>query len=307
MTTRVHAGVDGGGTKTAVVLVDDTGVELARFNGPTSNAAVIGHDQAGAVLRGAILGAVEAAGGDITLAHIWCGLSGSDRPEDHRLLRPFICDLCPDIRMTNDAELVLGALVQAVGVAVVSGTGSIAVGRNAAGLYGRAGGWGQIMGDEGSGYDIGRRLLDAFAREADGRGPVSSCTARLNSQFSLQNPHQIITWVYDKSTSKSDIAALASIVIEEAADGDDVARQILANAAIELAQTVTALARRLGFQHHLPLALTGGMLVRNESYRVGFVECLSTTWSSLDTHVVEDPALTAAQSLASAHHSGVPA
>lgn len=298
MTTVLYAGVDGGGTKTTVVLVDASGIERARITRSTSNVAVVGHDAAGKVLRSAMEAARALADDGATITGAWFGLSGSDRPEDQRRLRPYIEDLVPDIRMTNDAELILGALPGAVGVAIVSGTGSIAVGRNVAGERARSGGWGQIIGDEGSGYDLARRMFDAFAREVDGRGPATSLTARLREYLSLTEPHQLIAYVYRPETSKADIAGLSNIVIKEADRGDPVAVEIVTASATQLAETAAAAARALQFTERLPLALTGGLLVNIERFRGVVLEALGEEWPEIDCQIVTDPALTAAQSLA---------
>lgn len=298
MTRSLFAGIDGGGTKTVVVLVDETGVEVSRVQTTTSNAAVVGHDAAGNVLRAALHEALREVDGKTKISAGWFGLSGSDRPEDHLRLRPFVQDLVIDAYMTNDAELVLGALPDSVGVAIVSGTGSIAFGRNADGNRARAGGWGQIIGDEGSGYDFARRMFDAYARDVDGRGPKTALTARLIWRLSLTEPHQLISYVYNSDTSKAEIAKLSHIVVEEADAGDAVAREIIAASARELAITASAVARRLGFQTTLPLALTGSMLVLVDRFRNLVLDDLRTNWPALDHRNVLDPALTAAQSLA---------
>jgi N-acetylglucosamine kinase-like BadF-type ATPase len=304
MTRAIYAGIDGGGTKTAFVIVDEEGHPVVRHQATTSNAAVVGHDRAGATLRDGLQAAIAQAGADAELHGAWFGLSGSDRPEDQAKLLPYVEDLTPAVRMSNDAELVLGALDGSVGIAVVSGTGSIAYGRNASGERARSGGWGQIIGDEGSGYDIARRLLDSYAREIDGRGPASSCTSRLMSHLDLREPFQIISWVYAGGTSKGDIAALSSLVVEEAAAGDGVARQIILESARELAVTVGAAARRLGFAGSLPVALTGGMLLHIDSFRESMLDRLREEWPQLDVQLVSDPALTAAQSLARSAREG---
>jgi len=298
MTNVLYAGVDGGGTKTTVVLVDASGTERARITSSTSNVAVIGHDHAGKVLRSSMEAAREQAGNGARIAGAWLGLSGSDRPEDQRRLRPFVDDLAPTIRMTNDAELILGALPDSIGVAIVSGTGSIAFGRNAAGERVRSGGWGQIIGDEGSGYDLARRMLEAFAREVDGRGPVTSLTARLSEHLSLSEPHQLIAYVYGPGTSKGDIAGLSNIVVEEAERGDLVAVEIVTESAGQLAETAAAAARALQFKERLPLALTGGLLVHVDRFRAVVIESLGQEWREIESYFVTDPALTAAQSLA---------
>lgn len=298
MTAALFAGIDGGGTRTVIVLVDETGAERARIQGTTSNAAIIGHEAAGKVLRSALEAAMRHVGDGESIAEAWFGLSGSDRPEDYARLRPFVDDLAPAIRMTNDAELVLGALPRSVGIAIVSGTGSIAVGRNARGDRVRSGGWGQLIGDEGSGYDIARRMLESFARDVDGRGPATSLTARLADHLALNEPHQLIGFVYRPETSKGDIAKLSRLVVAEAARGDQVALDILTTSAGELAETAAAAARRLGFEGRLPVALTGGLLVNVDRFRGVVIEALGREWPEIDCHIVTDPALAAGQSLA---------
>jgi N-acetylglucosamine kinase-like BadF-type ATPase len=207
--------------------------------------------------------------------------------------------------MTNDAELALGALPDSVGLAVVSGTGSIAFGRNAAGQRVRAGGWGQIIGDEGSGYDLARRMFDAFAAEADGRGPSTSLTGRLNAELGLNEPHQLIAFVYSPQTSKGDLASLSRLVVEEADAGDTIALETIASSANQLVQTASAAARRLGFVSSLPLALTGGMLVHIDRFRNQVVDGLRKEWPGLNYTIVDDPALTAARSVARAYNTRV--
>ncbi len=294
----LFAGVDGGGTKTSVVLVDGMGVERTRVETTTSNAAVVGHEEAGTVLRAAIEQARRQVGEEVRIAAAWFGLSGGDRPEDHTRLRPFVHSLAPVIRMTNDAELILGALPNSVGVAIVSGTGSIAIGHNANGNRARAGGWGQIIGDEGSGYDLAQRMFDAFARDIDGRGPATTLTTRLCDHLSLDEPHQLIAHVYRRDTSKGDVAALSRIVVDAADGGDPVAIDIITASAGQLAQTAAAVARRLGFEERLPLALTGGLLINVDRFRGVVVDTLRSEWPDIDSRIVTDPALTAAQSLA---------
>lgn len=308
MTGIVHVAVDGGGSKTAMVAVDKTGAVVARHETSTSNAAVIGHDAAGATLRAGLESVLSTLPGVTEFASGWFGLSGSDRPEDHVRLRPFVEPLVRSVRMTNDAELVLGALTGGIGVAAVSGTGSIAFGRNASGERARAGGWGHVFGDEGSGYDLSRRMLDAFARSVDGRGPETVLVERLMAHLNLAEPFQLIAWVYNPATTKRDLAALSTMVVEAAGDGDDVARNIIQLSAIELAIDIDAVGRRLGFTASLPLACTGGNLVHVEAFRKHVLSWLGERWRDIDLHLVIDPALPAAQSLvATPSPTGVPA
>jgi N-acetylglucosamine kinase-like BadF-type ATPase len=202
------------------------------------------------------------------------------------------------IRFTNDAELALGALPESCGVAIVSGTGSIAFGRNAAGTRVRAGGWGQVIGDEGSGYDLARRMFAAYAAEVDGRGPATSLTRRLTEHWSLAEPHQLIARVYAPAMTKGEIASVGRLVLEEATAGDGVAKAIVDDATRELAECAAAVARRLGFTAALPVALTGSLLIHAEPFRTALLDRLRTTWPRLSWQVVDDPALTAARFLA---------
>src|SRR5699024_6038837 len=113
------------------------------------------------------------------------------------------------------AELAMGALPNRVGVALVSGTGSIALGCNAAGERHRTSGWGHVFGDFGSGYDVARKALYHFSAYIDGYGPATSLVQRLTDYWNLPEPYSIINRVYDPATTKGDIAKLSRIVVEE--------------------------------------------------------------------------------------------
>lgn len=301
MTTPLFAGIDGGGTKTAIVIVDAEGNEVTRGQSTTSNAAVVGHERAAEVLRTLIESTVGSIGAVLPITAVWCGLSGSDRPEDHRHLRPSLELLTTDLRMTNDAELALGGLPDQVGIAIVSGTGSITFGQNADGKKARAGGWGHIFSDEGSGYDIARQALRAFAAQTDGIGIPSTVTPRLMAHYQLQDPFTIINRIYDPQTTKGDIASLSRIVVDEASKGDEVALRILDRTAEDLARFADAVARRLKLRNELSLALVGGMLIHVAPFRERVLSNLSKSWTIHSVELVADPALTAARSLAAAY------
>ena len=298
MSTAFFAGIDGGGTKTAMVLVDEHGNELARKETTTSNAAVIGHDRAIAVLRELIESTSTGAALELPLTGLWCGLSGSDRPEDHIKLRPGLDGMAEELTLSNDAELAIGALPNRVGVAMVSGTGSIAFGRNAAGERKRASGWGHVFGDYGSGYDVARKGLQAYSAMIDGYGAETSLVARLTAHFDLKDPYSIITNIYDPATTKGDIARLSRIVADEAAKGDAVSQRILEDVAADLATYADAVARKLNLDHKIDLALVGGMLTHVEAFRNHVLDDLSKNWEIGKVTMVTDPALTAAQYIA---------
>lgn len=299
--TSLYVGIDGGGTKTTLVAVDESGAEIARCHTSTSNAAVIGHDAAAATLARALVELAQQCGGQPPFTAAWFGLSGSDRPGDHRRLLPALEPLATSIRMTNDAELALGGLPDGIGMAMVAGTGSIAFGRNRAGKRARAGGWGHLFSDEGSGYDLTIRMLRAFAAEADGRGPATSLTQRLLDHFGLTEPHEIIAHVYASTMTKGALAGLSTLVIEEAETGDLLANDILDHAASALAELGVTAARNLSMLEQLSLALTGGLLIHNPTYRARVLARLGQQAAINTVEVVRDPALTAAKALARSH------
>lgn len=301
----MFAGIDGGGTKTLVVIVDESGQERARVRSGTSNAAIIGHQTAASVLRLALIQASSEADASLPLAGAWFGLSGSDRPEDHHQLQPALADLVRFIHFTNDAELLLAGLPDRVGVALVAGTGSIAFGVNRESRRERAGGWGHIFSDEGSGYDIARKMLKAFALEADGRGPATSLSKRLTDRFELADPHQIIAHIYAPTTTKGDLAALSRIVAEEAEAGDEVASGIMNSTAADMADLAHTVATRLGFTNELNLAVTGGLFIHLAMFRHQVLKALGRSWSIRSPTIVTDPALTAARALASSHETSI--
>src|SRR5439155_26556427 len=134
--------------------------------------------------------------------------------------------------VVNDAlvALVAGAGAGA-GVVIVAGTGSIAYGHDGSGHAARAGGWGYLLGDEGSGFWIGRRALAAVVRQADGRGPVTQLTGLILDRMGITRPGDLIHETYYRDLKRQAIAALAPLVQQAHAAGDAVADHILQRAA----------------------------------------------------------------------------
>jgi N-acetylglucosamine kinase-like BadF-type ATPase len=298
--SHLAVGVDGGGSKTLAVVVDQDGRELGRATAGSSNYTAVGVEQAAAAVTAAVAEAVRIAGGQMPIRALWAGLSGIDRPGAREQFMPLIQPLACEIRLTNDAELVFGALEGGIGVVLIAGTGSIALGRDANGNTARAGGWGHLMGDEGSGYDIGRRGLMAAARAADGRGPGTALLEALMRHFEVDRPLDMIAPAY-RSTEKAAIASLASIVFECAQVGDQVAAAIITAAASELAHAAIAAGSQLGLDNEpMPLALAGGLMIGHPSFRNEVVRVIRAARPVGQVSVVDDPALRAAQGLVGA-------
>jgi N-acetylglucosamine kinase-like BadF-type ATPase len=237
-------GIDAGGTKTVCLLADERGLIVSEGRGPGANLHASGELEVEKVLHEVM----ESAIGDRMIgegvdarplepAAICLGVAGVDRFDEERTVRAIMRRLGHKSRVlvVNDAliALVAGAC-DAPGVVIIAGTGSIAYGRNARDEAARAGGWGHMIGDEGSGYWIGREALAAVMRAGDGRGPVTQLTDDVLAHFDVKGVSRLPRIVYDRESPRTAVAALGPIVNRAAAEGDAVATRILERAAEEL-------------------------------------------------------------------------
>ena len=254
-------GIDAGGTKTVCLLADERGEIIAQSRGGGANLQAHGELEVEKVLHRVM----EAAMGDreIRPSAICLGIAGVDRPQDAEAIRGIMRRIGSKARtlVVNDAliALVAGAGDRA-GVVIIAGTGSIAYGRDAEGRAARAGGWGYLLGDEGSGFWIGRRALSAIVRAADGRGPATDLTDRVMARLRLARPSDLIRETYYRDLKRGAIAGLADVVEEARSAGDAVASDILAQAARELIAAATSVVNRLGMRGDVfPTILAGGI------------------------------------------------
>jgi N-acetylglucosamine kinase-like BadF-type ATPase len=239
-------GIDAGGTKTVCLLADERGVILSAGRGPGANLHAAGELGVEKVLHEVMESALGERG--ITPAAICLGIAGVDREDEMKTVRAIMRRIGQKSRVlvVNDAliALVTGAR-DAPGVVIIAGTGSIVYGRNGGGEAARAGGWGHIIGDEGSGYWIGRETLAAVMRAADGRGPQTHLTGDILSHFDVADVSRLPRIVYDRELPRVSVAALGPIVQKVAANGDAVATRILERAAEELVLGANSVATRL--------------------------------------------------------------
>jgi N-acetylglucosamine kinase-like BadF-type ATPase len=290
-----YLGIDGGGSKTIAVIVDEHGSEVGRGAAAGGNHHAAGLERAVKQIQRALQQAQTNAGGASPIAGAWIGLAGMDNPADRTLLLPQLQPLATHIRLTNDAELLLSALPGAVGVTLIAGTGAIALGSDTHSNSVRANGWGHLIGDEGSGYAIGQAALRAATRAADGRGPATTLLTRIAEIWELSGPEDIITYVY-ANPDKATIARLAPLVFDAWRSGDAVAGRIIRQAAGELAASVLAVAKTLDLPHALPLACGGALLTQAEDYRKLVFARLWRT-RPIAPVVVTEPALAAARAM----------
>src|SRR3954465_5025996 len=228
-------GIDAGGTKTVCLLADEHGAVLAAGRGPGANLHTAGEFEVEKVLHEAM----EAAIGDrsIVPAAICLGIAGVDREDEMRTVRAIMRRIGYKSRVlvVNDAliGLVAGARDEP-GIAVNAGTGWIVYGRNASFEAARAGGWGHMIGDEGSGYWIGREALAAVMRAEDGRGPATALTGAMLEHFEIADVSRLPRIVYDRQSPRVAVAALGPIVERAADEGAAVAVRVLGARAAEL-------------------------------------------------------------------------
>jgi N-acetylglucosamine kinase-like BadF-type ATPase len=254
-------GIDAGGTKTVCQLADEHANVLAETRGSGANLQASGELEIEKVLHEVIDGALASA--TARPAAICLGMAGVDRPRDADVVRGILLRIGHRSQpfVVNDALIALEAGVPGgAGVVVVAGTGSIAYGRDAGGRAARAGGWGYVLGDEGSGYWIGRSALRAVLREADRRGPATQLTGLLLDYYGVARPQDLIAQVYHGTLRPSAIASLAQCVRAAFTGGDGVAIGILRSAADQLESSGMSVAKRLDLVGmEFPFVLSGGM------------------------------------------------
>ncbi|HHM24361.1 MAG TPA: hypothetical protein ENJ23_04890 [Bacteroidetes bacterium] len=284
-------GVDGGGTKSLAVLARETGEVVATFQKGPANFQQIG--EAGLQsLAEEILQEAERSGGirrdEIVLFVL--GLAGVGRRDDHRRAEEALSrvNFSGRILLTTDAYIALmGAFESRPGIIVIAGTGSICFGLDEEGELYRSGGWGYLLGDEGSGYFIGHQAILAALKDFDGRGEKTILRPRIESHFDLTSIEDIVPRVYAKENSigKEEIAGLAPLVFECAADGDDVAEQIVELAGKELARMVHAVGKRMKkLGEPLEVAYVGSVFKQKHVLLPVMKVFLSDHYSELDIH-----------------------
>ncbi len=254
-------GIDAGGTKTVCYLADETGAVLGESRRGGANLQAVGELQVEKILHEVMEEAIGER--EISPAAICLGIAGVDRADDLAVVRAIMRRIGYKARVlvVNDALVALEAGAPGEpGVVIISGTGSIAYGRNAAGEAARSGGWGYVLGDEGSGYWIGRAALRAVLRESDRRGPATALTPMLLHHFDTPHAQGLIHEVYHSNLKPPAIGALAQCVQTAFGQGDAVAIGILRAAADELEGAGLSVARRLDLVGRpFPFILAGGI------------------------------------------------
>ncbi|MHC5738279.1 N-acetylglucosamine kinase [Nostoc sp.] len=250
-------GIDGGGSKTVCVLMDDSCQVLGRGEAGPSNYQSIGIEATLQSIQSAIHNAVEETiiKNTVNIEAICLGLAGVGRAADIEVVKGLVQELQnnkslpinwalqpANIVICNDALIALvGGIGQPVGIVVAAGTGSIAFGRNHQGHTKRVGGWGYILGDEGSAYKIAVSGMNAALKYYDGREILTTLVEAFKQHLDLENIEDLIELIYRREWGVKHVAALAPIVDLAAASGDIVANTIIDDAVKELMKATSTI------------------------------------------------------------------
>jgi N-acetylglucosamine kinase-like BadF-type ATPase len=276
-------GVDGGGTKTVawVAPLDDptNAVVLGRGTSGPGNPRAAGFESAQRHIAEAVASALAEAGRSPAPVCAACfGLSGAGRESEQTRIATWAMEqagIALQVRVTGDAEPILAtASADHWGIALIGGTGSLAWGRNREGVVARSGGWGYLIGDEGSAYSLAVAALRAAMQSSDGRRPPTRMLDALQQHLGVDSPSALIECVYDEQMTRDRLAGCAQAVFSVA--DDPAAAALIARAADDLASMVAALARQLQLPPRgYPLAIAGSLLLNQASLRQQMLDQLA--------------------------------
>ncbi len=246
-------GLDIGGTKTHGVRFED-GVAVANETAGSSNVQNVTREEAASHLADLF---ARIGGGHV--GQVYAGAGGIDTDEDAAALAALIAPHVPGARITvvHDSRLLLAAGGTSTGVAVIGGTGSAAWGKNAAGTEARAGGWGYLLGDEGSGYWLGREAVRHSLRRMNQGLKQDELTAALLTACGLDHPNKLIAYFHSAATGRRFWAQQARLVVEAAAAGHAASAALVEQAGRDLASLAEQTIRQLGIDG--PVVLGGGL------------------------------------------------
>jgi N-acetylglucosamine kinase-like BadF-type ATPase len=258
-------GFDGGGTKTDCVLLDANGNVIGEGRGGPANPLRSGYDSAFSSLREAAAGAIALGGiRPAEIAGVCAGLAGAGRRSVARRMMVFLSEEFPAAltQVATDYEVALETAVgSAPGVVLIAGTGSVAYGRNAAGETARAGGYGPLLGDEGSAFEIGRRAVAAVAHSRDMDAPVTVMAEMISAALDCPDWDDLMLRIMK---NPDDVFPKLFPVVADAANAEDsAAKEIMFASAIGLGNLAMIVIRRLGMKgQQFPLVKCGGVFGR---------------------------------------------
>ena len=289
-----NIGMDGGGTKTrCVVTLNDNSVHF-KTTGRGTNFLVQGIDTTCENILNIIdecCNALKISYSDID--KILLGTAGAGRKADAEKLENAFYNYCKrkqieikNFMVESDAEIALeGALSGKPGCVLIAGTGSIIYGKDGEGNIFRSGGFGKIIGDEGSGYSIGRKALQVLSKYYDGRSKFTALISLIKTNHNISSPDELIREVYENNFN---IASIAPSVIQAADNGDDAALKIIDEESDELILLVSSMLEKMNTQK-TRLCLLGSLIENANFYSRLLKEKISQRLKGIELHTPEHP------------------
>lgn len=269
-------GIDGGGSKTRAAICNETGQVRAIVVGESSNPLSRSWGDVEATLRQLIEAVrIKAGAKEEEVAGLFIGLGGADRPQiKERIQHAFVEEWGERLLIDNDviAALYAGTWGQP-GVVLLAGTGSIACAFSKEGARHRVGGWGYLVGDEGSGFDLGKKAAIAVLREYDGRGEPTVLTRLFMDHYGVERPDELINLIYGGSNPRMELAKTSQLVEQAATLGDPVANALIMQAVGDLLELADACLKKV--QEPVPVVLAGGLLTAGTILREQLVASAS--------------------------------
>lgn len=264
-----YFGIDGGGTKSRITLSTDKGLIIKSIEGDSTNPFAVGFDKACTNATKLIVTALEAAGRKKEDQVFGCiGSAGLGRVNDIAHFEEKLKSLLPYVHtfITNDARILLeGALDGNDGMILISGTGSVCMGKTKGQII-KTGGFGWRLGDEGSGWWLSKEAIKRCLKSKEKRDLKTDMTEDLISFFHMNNVFSFISYINDDKTEKGIVAKASSIVLAHAEKKDPLAQSIVEEGAEELFALVETTYKKIGMGNK-KLVLYGGVMENNHYYR----------------------------------------
>ncbi|MEX6585606.1 N-acetylglucosamine kinase [Paraclostridium bifermentans] len=260
-----YIGVDGGGTKTTFTMINNMGEKITQYTTKTTHYEQVGFDGLEDTLNEGLSKIIEKSNVDIDkIDSVFLGIPGYG--EVKSVVKKINC-ICErvfnkiEFRIGNDVEAGFeGSLAGKPGINIVSGTGSIALGKDLHGNTIRCGGWGDYVGDEGSAHWIGKKTIEVFSKEADKRLNRGLIYEKVREYLDIDDDFEIIDYVSNKiNKDRTQIAQFSKICFESAKLNDENALDIFNLAGYELSLLVKMIINELEFEDEITISYSGGV------------------------------------------------
>ncbi|MBQ2949165.1 MAG: ATPase [Clostridia bacterium] len=263
-----YCGWDGGGSKTEVLCCDASGQETGRAVFGPLNINGAPRERVRQTIADAVAYMASMPGGLADCVRLVIGAAGVSNVEIYSFIEEHVRaeGYAGALLIVGDQEIALAGAVEGPGAVLIAGTGAICCGYDGKEKHTRVGGCGHLIDDGGSGYAIGRDILSAVARGEDGRAEATCLRNMVFERLGISQVSGIVTWLYNGTTGKKEIAAFAPLLLEALKMGDAAAERIAVCAAQELAALAAAAWKNLGLEEG-ELALTGSVLAHYEVIR----------------------------------------